>query len=152
MAMTKKDKAALAAAMADAEKARDEAEIARDEAEIARALGWSRLPAPERSVKAPRGVPGDSERYRNGWDFNFYQSKGDARPAWTESCQHGSGHRKDNGWDHRGSASQNGRALYATRLDALIALRLAAERHFAERLAKIDAMIAAERRGTSTED
>jgi hypothetical protein len=126
MAMTKAEKAAM--------------DAMRQELAEARALRWLGAPPPVRSVLPPSGR-GDPA-YRNGWEFNAYTAK--VFPQWTESVSHGAGHRTDDGAWRARIASQNGRALYATKLDATIALRLATEARCAQDLARIDAMIAAE--------
>jgi hypothetical protein len=56
--------------------------------------------------------------------------------AWSSSVSHGQGLYRE-----RGSASQGPRALYQTRRDALIGLRLEKERDFAAALADIDRAI-----------
>ena len=99
------------------------------------ALRWSGTTPPETMPLPDRG-------YINGWWFNSYDSR--ISPAWTESNGHGIGqHRSDDGsnWRDRPMGSQNGLRIYATKREALVALRLAKEAEFAAALRRIDAMI-----------
>lgn len=94
------------------------------------ALRWSGAIAPERMPLPDHGA------VILGWDFNQHRTDGSAvYAAWTTSYSHGDGH------DPKRLGSQNGRQLYATKRDALIALRLAKEWEGAVALRKIDAMI-----------
>ena len=105
----------------------------------AKALRWLGVPEPARMPLPEKG-------YVNGWTFNTYDSG--VNTAWTGSNSHSrSGHRTDDGQGYRRniSASQGGLPLYATELDALIALRLATERECARKLAALDRRIDAER-------
>lgn len=104
----------------------------------ARALRFIGVPAPVR-VSPPLGG-----RF-NGW--NFTTSHGSrVYQAWSESSFHGVGHLLDGGkWT---ISSQGAIALYATKLDALIALRIAKEAEFARSLAQIDRLIEQEREQT----
>jgi hypothetical protein len=98
------------------------------------ALRWSGMTPPER-------MPLPAKGYVNGWDFNASSNRVLAR--WTERQCHGFGdeHRTDDGTRGSISGSQNGRRLYATKREALIALRLAQEAHCATVLRRIDAML-----------
>ena len=129
MTMTRAEKAHV---LALTERANDaDLEVA-----VARALSWSRYIKPEK-------VPSPEKGWFNGWYASSYDREEKAVPAWSAGHIHSVGsHRDTEKYSH---ASQDGRALYATKLDALIALRLDAEAKFAVRLAKIDADIARER-------
>src|SRR4249920_1019134 len=118
---------------------REQAEMdaLRRELAEAKALRWLGVPEPERSVRPPE------HGYANGWEFLAYQD-GRVEPMWTDSVLHGRGHRNGNG-PHGFPASQGSRAFYVTKLDALIALRLAKEREVAAMLARIDRQIEEER-------
>lgn len=101
------------------------------------ALRWSGLPEPERLPLPEFG------NYVNGWFFYTHGMR--VFPAWTEENAHGEWHRTDDplDWSRRGYASQNSRAVYATKRDAYIALRLAVEQECAKRLRDIDRAIEA---------
>ena len=96
-----------------------------------RAPRFTGMPEPER-MKIPE------EGYVNGWGVTR-DERGHVRPLWSEKYAHG--------WDHRSNdsdrpdAAQGGIRPFATRLDALVAPRIAKEREFARRLAEIDAEI-----------
>ena len=125
MAMTKREQAEL--------------EALRQELAEAKALRWLGVPEPARMPLPEKG-------YVNGWTFNSYNSGVDT--AWTGPHSHSrSRHRTDDCQGHLGnmSASRGGLPLYATELDALIALRLATERECAKKLAALDQRIDAER-------
>jgi len=78
--------------------------------------------------------------YVNGWDFNAYNSH--IYEAWTSGGSHGEGHRdKKTDKNIYIGGSQNSRTLFATKLDALVGLRLAKEKEFAKALAEIDKQI-----------
>ena len=118
--------------MTKAERARLEA--AETRLAQALALRWSGLEMPPRLP-----LPAADQTVVNGWYFNQHGS-GNVFEAWTSSATHGFGHitaRKE-----AASASRNPRPVFASKRDALIALRVAKERDFAERLAEIDAQIA----------
>ncbi|MDW7555342.1 hypothetical protein D9623_33445 (plasmid) [Azospirillum brasilense] len=127
-------------AMTKAEKA--EMEALREARDLARALRW-----PEYAEPAMIPPPDFSGSHTSGWLFNTYRltaqlgGMGDAvYRAWSESTTHGDG---QSPIPHR-SATQGGVHLFATRLDALKALRLAVTEEFARKLARVDAEIAAE--------
>lgn len=115
-------------AMTKAERA--EMDRLREELALARALRYSGMQAPER-------MPLPDTGFQNGWSFNVHS--GEVSGMWTERMAHGWGHRAEGGTG--GSVSQNGRRIYSTRRDALIALRLAMEEQSAKKLAAIDALI-----------
>lgn len=117
MAMTRKEAA--------------EMESLRKQLAEAKALRYSGLPEPER-------LPIPTAGRVNGWDFNSY-GDGKVDRCWTEMNAHGFGHLPTGARTVTGS--QRGGRLYATRLDALIGLRLAKERDCAALLARIDRMI-----------
>ena len=120
MAMTKKERAEMD-------------DLRRQLAETKALLPWTAdMPA---KVPAPR-----AGRY-NGWDMNAYSET--VFEAWSECVSHGSGHLPPG--PRKVSGSQNGKQLFASRLDALIALRIAKTEDCAKLLAKIDANIEAER-------
>ena len=101
-----------------------------------KALRHSGLPPPD--TISP---PDESGVFVNGWLYNRYSRTIDK--IWTTASNHG--------WGHRGPgepaslSSQGGISLYATRLDALIALRLSNERDMAAYLADLDSKIEAEK-------
>ena len=117
--------------MTKAEKAR--LDQAKAEVLIARALRWNGLKEPERLPIPERG-------YTNGWSINTYGA-GTVDAAWTERVANGRGHRFDDNNANGISASKDGRRLFATKRDALIALRVAKEREYALLLATIDTLI-----------
>ena len=96
-----------------------------------RALRFTDMPEPER-MEIPE------EGYVNGWEFNP-QFDGRVYPIWSEKDMHGWEHRSDD--SGRRGAAPSGIRPFATRRDALTALRIAKERDFARRLAEIDAEI-----------
>ena len=125
MAMTKREQAEL--------------DALRQELAEAKALRWLGVPEPVRMPLPEKG-------YVNGWTFNTYNSGVDT--AWTGPNSHShSCHRTDDGQGYLRniSASQGGLPLYASKLDVLIALRLATERECAKTLAALDRRIDAER-------
>ena len=126
MAMTKREQAEL--------------EALRQGLAEAKALRWLGIPEPTRMPLPEKG-------YVNGWDFNAYVWS--VTKAWTGSLSHSRlGHVEDDTRARYGrdmSAGQGGLPLYATELDALIALRLATERECAKKLAALDRRIDAER-------
>jgi hypothetical protein len=101
------------------------------------ALRWSGVAEPERLPVPERG-------YVNGWLFNAHDT-GRVLKAWTEAHRHGRDeHRSDDSTAYGRSASQNSSRLYASKRDALIALRLEQERRCAALLFRTDEMIASE--------
>jgi hypothetical protein len=98
------------------------------------ALRWSGFETPARLP-----LPSSYRDFVNGWGVNPHGS-GAVFEAWTSSVTHGFGHIANH--DQADSASQNARPVFASKRDALIALRVAKERDFAARLAEIDAQIA----------
>ena len=125
MAMTKREQAEL--------------DALRQELAEAKALRWLGVPEPVRMPLPEKG-------YVNGWDFNTFNN--DVAKAWTETNWHnGHNHRTDNGQGYRKDISRSmyGLPIYASKLDALIALRLATERECAKKLAALDRRIDAER-------
>ncbi len=123
---------------------KEQAELARLQDELTRsyALGWSKLPVPERSIKPPT-----DGSYVEGWDGNptFTSYSGAPSPEiyWTGSVSHGLGRAPVR--NKYSSGSQNGRSLFATRLDALIYQRLELEKRFAKLLGDVDKSITTER-------
>jgi len=115
MAMNKAEKAAMEAL----------------EREIA--FRWPTMPEPKRMViPEPMG----KVEVVDGYDYNLHTRT--VRKCWTGSVRHGEW------YDGRRSshASQNGKALYATEADALIALRWAICREVAGTLHGVDRLIA----------
>ncbi len=105
----------------------------------AKALRYSGISAP---IKL--GAPKEYTDYVNGWDYNSYNSR--IYEAWTSGGSHGEGHRdKKTDKNKYIGGSQNSCNLFATKLDALIGLRLAKEKEFAKALAEIDKQIEFER-------
>lgn len=113
-----------------------EMEELRRELRIARALRWPDTPPPE-----PMPVPKGSETVM-GWVA--YGSASAVDEAWSQSMRHGRGR------DPEQSGSQRGIRLHRTKLDALLNLRAAKTREFAEHLASLDAQIEAERAASNT--
>ena len=109
-----------------------------------RALGWSQLPAPER-VRRPAMTLAERETRAivvMGWDFN--EHRGAVYRAWSTSTSHGY-YNKDNETlpvAMKRGGSQGPCHMYATKLDALVALRLALERWAAKTLGGVDRKIA----------
>ena len=114
---------------------REQAEVENLRQQLAEAKALRFLGVPE-----PARMPLPETGYINGWEFNAYSTA--VGTAWTSANAHSRfSHRTDdNSFESRRevAASQNGRRLYATQLDALIALRLAKEREFAAELGKLD--------------
>lgn len=115
-------------------------DLRRTLAEVRAMLPWS-------AEKIPDTIPPPSRGRVNGWDFSAYQD-GRVFEAWSEFVTHGVGHPPPG--PHKFSGSQNGKRLFASRLDALTALRIAKTADCAKLLAKIDAEIAAEKTAAST--
>lgn len=116
MAMTKKEQAAMNAAI--------------ERAEMLAALRWT---APvERDVPIPELFGSET----SGWDFNKHSRE--VFRAWSGSVRNGFGAK------YGGSASQGGRALFSTRQRALAALRYAMECEYASALLRVDKAMAGE--------
>lgn len=115
MAMTKKEKAAMDAAIL--------------RAETLAALRWTGPVA----FDVPAPVYG--EGYKTGFSI-------DGNPAWSNSVTHGSGQCPKVG-DYYRIASQKSSAMFSTRLLALRALRHEEEKMAAAEILKIDIQIAA---------
>lgn len=134
MAMTKAEKAALEAAL------------------TVGALRYSGTPGEriKRDVQAPAGWNRQPEEpeYVTGWDYNAHSLR--IERMWTGASAHGSGDLLANGKRPQ-SASQNGRALFSTRLLALQAMRRAMEDDFAQKLRRVDQLIEEEQRSTLAE-
>ncbi|MFC5353580.1 hypothetical protein [Azospirillum himalayense] len=126
-------------AMTKAEKA--EMEALREARDLARALRW-----PEYAEPAMMPIPPSGE-HASGWLFNAHRAMdlwgtgNSVYQAWSKSSTHGDGASPA----PNRSGSQNGVPLFAARLDALKALRLAMTKEFARKLARVDAEIEAER-------
>ena len=120
MAMTKKERAEMD-------------DLRRQLAETKALLPWT--------ADMPAKVPVPREGRYNGWDMNAYS--GQVFEAWSEFVSHGTEHPPPG--PRRVSGSKNGKQLFASRLDALIALRIAKTADCAKLLAEIDAKIEAER-------
>ena len=120
MAMTKKEQAAMEAAI--------------NRAETLAALRWT---APvQRDVDVPRNG------YSEGWDYNSYSRI--VFRGWSSSISHGKGPAPTPGAMMRTiSASQDARRLYSTEALALAAMRHEIEQRVAADLLKIDRQIAA---------
>lgn len=119
MAMTKKEQAAMQAAI--------------DRADTLAALRWT---AP---VRRDVDVPKDG--YSEGWDYNAYTRE--TRPGWSCRVSHGSGPAPGKDGQRRVSGSQGSRRLYSTQALALAAMRHEIEQKAAADLLKIDRQIAA---------
>ena len=118
MAMTKKEQAAMQAAI--------------DRAETLAALRWTN------PVARDVGVP--LEGYSEGWDFNAHAQR--TWLGWSSSVLHGDGPAPTGGKRHF-CGSQNSRRMYSTQALALTALRHEMEQKMAADLLKIDRQIAA---------
>ena len=131
--------------MAMTKSEQSELKALRQELAEAKALRFLGIPEPTR-------MPLPENGYESGWDFNVYSM--DVTKAWTDRHFHSrSGHRSDNATVSVGrhfARSQSGLPLYATKLDALIAMRLAKERDCAKQLADADQRIEAERATANT--
>lgn len=125
MAMTKKEQAAMQAAI--------------DRAETLAALRWTN------PVQRDVGVPKDG--YSEGWDYNAWTKT--VFIGWSSSFLHGPG-RAPKAGKHR-NASQQPRRYYSTEALALAAMRHEIELKAAADLLKIDRMIAAALDTGSTE-
>jgi hypothetical protein len=125
-------------AMTKAEKQR--MEESEKEVRLARALRYSTY-APPKKILASREAPEITgylvlgSAALGGWASRAERA---ITEAWSTTVTHGQGKR-----DGRLSGSQGGRALYRTKHDALIGLRLEKERDFAAALADIDRAIEA---------
>ena len=133
MAMNKKEQAEL--------------DAAHKAAKVARALRWSdRKPAP--MIPPPSTSAPGLGSYTNGWLFNLnrlisgsYFDKNCVYKAASSCISHFLDEHIPPGGKPRNVGTQRSVALYATRLDALLALRAEVERVIAEKLAAIDEMI-----------
>jgi len=99
------------------------------EARLFRALNWTSPISPD----VP--IPSGSGTIVNGWLYHVYDN-GRVEKACTSSVHHSFGN-----WDR--TTTQNPRSLYSTELLAYKAMRHEMERAFAEKLAAVDAKIAA---------
>jgi hypothetical protein len=117
MAMTKKEQAAMRAAI--------------DRAETLAALRWTN--------PVPRDVGIPETGYSQGWDYNAYTQE--AFIGWSSSVSHGTGPAPEAG-KHR-NGSQYPRRMYSTEALALAAMRHEIEQKTAADLLKIDRLIAA---------
>tara|TARA_R100001510_G_scaffold25356_1_gene22240 strand:- start:338 stop:757 length:420 start_codon:yes stop_codon:yes gene_type:complete len=104
-------------------------DVGRAALHVVRALRWTDAQT-MRDVPKPRG-----EGMTTGWNYNSHTRV--AMPMWSTSVTHGHGH-------ERKSGSQQGIALFSTKLRALRALRRAVEVDCARKLAAIDEQIRAE--------
>ena len=119
MAMTKKEQAAMEAAL--------------NRAETLAALRWT---APvQRDVDLPK------DGYSEGWDYNSYSRI--VFRGWSSGVTHGKGPAPTPGAMRTVSASQDARRLYSTEALALAAMRHEIEQRVAADLLKIDRQIAA---------
>jgi len=121
---------------------REQAEVENLLQQLAEAKALRFLGVPE-----PARMPLPETGYMNGWEINEYSTA--VGTAWTSANAHSRlGYRTDDDSPERRRnvrAYQGGLPLYATKLDALIALRLAKEREFAVELGKLDRRIEDER-------
>lgn len=125
--------------MAMTKKERAEMDDLRSQLNEARALlPWS--------ADMPSSVPPPREGRFNGWDLNTYQD-GRVFEAWSELSSNGNGHPPPGPRKYYGS--QNGKWLFASRLDALVALRIAKTRDCAKLLARIDSEITDEKQNVA---
>ena len=118
MAMTKKEQAAMQAAI--------------DRAEKLAALRWTG------SVDRDVGVP--LQGYSEGWDYNAHSQR--VWLGWSDQVTHGTGPApKDR--ETRLSASKQSRRMFSTKAKALAAMRHEIEQIAAADLMKVDRQIAA---------
>jgi hypothetical protein len=117
MAMTRKEKAEMRAAI--------------EKAELLAALRWTSQV--ERDVAPPESYSGHSE----GWDFNSYNKK--VFKAWSENVSNGTGEYQPVGKNRIGS--QGSVWLFSTRKRALAAMRQDIETKSARELLEIDRMM-----------
>lgn len=125
MAMNKKEQAVFEAAIA--------------EAEVNRALRWS-------DYETEKDVPRPSDGYVNGWSFNSYNES--VYLSWSGTVTHGDGPVVDGKRPPYGS--QRSIEQYSTKEKSLKALRREMEMVFANKLVKIDRMIAAAHDGEAS--
>ena len=117
MAMTKKEQAAMQAAI--------------DRAETLAALRWT---GPvERDVAVPECG------YSEGWDYNAYSMS--VWQGWSDSVTHGKGNAPNDG--ERSPGSQRGLKMFSTKARALAAMRHEMEQKAAAELLRVDRMLAA---------
>lgn len=119
MAMNKKEQAEL--------------EQAKRDAALAKALRWTDA-KPEKDVVIP-----ERGRHTTGWDYyctSYSGVSGRIYQKWSENGRHGDGDGTE-----RINGSQNGIALYSTKILALKALRAEMELACANELLKIDQQI-----------
>jgi len=115
MAMTKKERAEMDAAI--------------ERAELLAALRWT---APVQPDVAP---PQSGGGYTEGWVFNAYSST--VQLEWSGSVLHGSGPAPRDG-KRASCASQRSQWMYSTKAKALAAMRHEVERESARKLLAID--------------
>jgi len=118
MAMTKKEQAAMQAAI--------------DKADHLAALRFS--------SPIPYDVPIPSDGYSEGWFFNSYSFR--VWQGWSTSTSHGDGPAPTNGQRHY-NGSQGPRRMYSTEVLALMAMRYEMANLYAAELMKVDRRIAA---------
>ena len=130
MAMTKAEKQSV-------EELKQRMKELEKEVRLSRALRWSTYTAP--SMIRPKS--GTSEIitgylfFGSRIDGRIYRAESALTEAWSGTVSHGYGQSRSVG------GSQGSRALYQTKRDALIGLRLEKERDFAATLADIDRAI-----------
>lgn len=115
MAMTKKEQAAMQAAI--------------DRAELLAALRWTGPVA--KDVAPPK------KGYSEGWTFNAYSMR--VEQGWNDSFAHGSGPAPTDGRFRSGS--QQPQWMFSTEAKALAAMRHEVEIEAAQKLLKIDRLI-----------
>lgn len=118
MAMTKKEQAAMQAAI--------------DRAELLAALRWT--------SPVERDVPPPSDGYSEGWTYNAYSKR--VERGWSKCVSHGSGPVPVDG--RYTSASQGAQWMYSTEAKALAAMRHELETMAAKSLLEVDRKLAAE--------
>lgn len=123
MAMTKKEQAAMQAAI--------------DRADTLAALRWTQKVLPD---VPPPGPKDSGAKYSAGWIFSAYSMS--VEQGWSTSVSHGHGKAPEEGQYRLGS--QGCRRLYSTQALALAAMRYEIELKTAKDLMEIDRRIAAE--------
>ena len=111
---------------------KEQAEMAelKKQLSIVRALNWTQ--------PVIKDVPRPDSGTTHGYNFNTHNCL--VYEVWSQPVRHGTGRAPT----PHGSASQNGIAMYSTKILALRGLRYAVELECAKKLAAIDAQIEAE--------
>jgi hypothetical protein len=111
----------------------------KEQAEMERLLTLSalRMTSPVERDLPPPAIEGPRDALTKGWDYNVHTIR--VEPCCSSSMYHNFG-----SWEK--TTTQQPRALYSTRMQALLALRHALEMKCAAELRKVDRMIDDEER------